>query len=78
VFPLDTGGTGRVFGASYSLVVVVSVTWWVVEQLTKHNIAKPTPPAIAAFAARFIDLYSYSLVHRKCVSLSALFESAHD
>ncbi len=60
VFPLDGGGTGGV-SVSYSLVVVVSVTWWVVEQPTRHKIAKPAPPAMAALIARFIDMYSYSI-----------------
>jgi hypothetical protein len=59
-FPLDEGGTGGVVGASYSRVVVVSVTWWVVEQPTRLKIAKPAQPAMAALTARFIDIYSYS------------------
>jgi hypothetical protein len=62
VFPLDGGGTGGVSDVSYSLVVVVSVTWWVVEQPTRQKIAKPAQPAMAALTARFIDVYSYSIV----------------
>jgi hypothetical protein len=60
VFPLDGGGTGGV-SVSYSLVVVVSVTWWVVEQPTRHKSAKPVQPAMAALIARFMDMYSYSI-----------------
>jgi hypothetical protein len=64
-FSLATGGNGCgngwVFGASYSLVVVVSVTWWVVEQPTRQNIANPAQPEMTALTGLFIDVYPYDV-----------------
>jgi hypothetical protein len=78
VFPFDGGGTGGV-SVSYSLVVVVSVTWWVVEQPTRHKIAKPAQPAMAALIARFIDVTSYPIVQSRSASrLHWRSENPHD